>query len=265
MRILILLLTLSVAATVNTSTTNVDFASVISKIQTIDYKIAKPEVMDTVPLEIVLILPYFDRDCVVQKLGLKTVNPSLIFSIPKLNDFQNANSKNKKIITAIENAARLCTRNSKDHEDAGLLQMIQVRGFLTELVFPETKTNPEKAVECFKWALSKVKPNSPVLNGFKVKSMRYTVDQCKAATSIQKYAKIVNERTQKLNIQSCDLETFGQAKTTAASIMEMFLFLKLSSAQITQYQTEVAESALNIEANLLETELSCILRDLKNE
>lgn len=264
MRIFILL-TLSIAATANTSSIDVDFTSVISKIQTINYKTAKPEVMDTVPLEIVLILPYFNRDCVVQKLGLKPVTASQIYKIPKLNDFQNASTKNKKIITAIENAARLCTRNLKDHEDAGLLQMIQVRGFLTELVFPDTKLNPERAVECFKWALSKVKPNSPVLNGFKIQSMRYTVDQCKVATSLQKYSKIVNERTEKLNIQSCDHETFGQAKTTATSIMEMFLFLKLSSAQITQYQTEVAESALTTEANLLETELSCILRDLKNE
>ncbi|CAG9799857.1 unnamed protein product [Chironomus riparius] len=256
---------LSIAAIANSSNLDADFASVISKIQTINHKTAKPEEMDTVPLDIVLFLPYFDRDCVVQKLGLKPVNSNQIYNIPKLNDFQNASTKNKKILIAVENAARLCTRNSKDNEDAGLFQMIQLRGFLTELVFPETKLNPDKAVECFKWALSKVKPNSPVLDGFKIKSMKYTVDQCKVATSIQKYSKIVDDRTQKLNIQSCDQETFGQAKTSATTIMELFLFLKLFSAQVAQHQDEVTGSAMNSEANLLETELSCILRDLKNE
>ena len=259
-------LTLSIATFADASTNiDVDFTSVLNKIQTIDYKTAKPEFMDTVPLEITLFLPYYDHNCVVKKLGIKAVPANKVYNIPKLNEFQDASTKNRKIINAIENAARLCSRQSKDHEDVGLLQMIQLRGFLTELVFPETKQNPEKAVECFKWAISKIKPNSPVLNGFKIKSMKYTVDQCKVATSIEKYSKIIDERTQKLNIQSCDLETFGQARATATTIMEMFLFLKLSSTQIAQHQAEVTGSAINTEANLLETELSCIMRDLKNE
>lgn len=248
--------------TLVSSDIDADFASVINKIQSIDVKNADSGETKSVPLDVNMFISYFNRDCVVEKLGLNSVDESQIYEVPNLKEFIKSSAKNAKILVAIENAARLCTRNAKD---VGLFQMVQLRSFITKLAFPTTRSNPEKATQCFKWHISQIKPDSPVLDGFNVSNMKYTVEQCKQTTSLELYTKIIADKKNKLQIQSCDLETFGHIKDTANSIIENYLFLKLSSAQIVQHEAVINVGAINVEANFLESQLNCIMKDLRRE
>ena len=254
--ILILCLTTLVSSNID-----IDFTSVINKIESIDLINADSGESKSIPLEVNLFTSFFNRSCVVEKLGLNSIDQSQIYKIPNLKEFVKLSPKNAKILVAIENAARLCTRNAKD---VGLFQMVQIRSFLTKSIFPHTRSNPERATQCFKWHVSQIKPNSPVLDGFDVSTMKYTVDQCKATTSLELYTKIVEDRRNKLEIRSCDLETFGHITSTANSIIENFLFLKLSSAQIVQHEAVINIGAINVEADLLESQLNCIIKDLRD-
>ncbi|CAG9799855.1 unnamed protein product [Chironomus riparius] len=255
-----IILTLSLTTLVS-SNIDIDFASVINKIQSIDVINADSGESKSIPLDVNMIISFFNRSCVIEKLGLHSIDQSQTYEIPNLKEFVKSSANNAKILVAIENAARLCTRNAKD---VGLFQMVQIRSFLTKSIFPHTRSNPERATQCFKWKISQIKPDSPVLDGFDVSTMKYTVDQCKATTSLELYTKVVEEQRSKLEIRSCDLETFGHITRTAKSIIENFLFLKLSSAQIVQHEAVINVGAINIEADLLESQLNCVMTDLKD-
>lgn len=105
------------------SNLDIDFASVIHKIQSIHMKKSQA---DPLPIKFIT---FFNRDCVVQKLGLSSIDKSKIYSIPNLKEFKNASSKNKKILTAVEDAAKLCARDSIDSKDIGLFHTVQLRSF----------------------------------------------------------------------------------------------------------------------------------------
>jgi len=107
----------------NASELDIDFASVIHKIQSIHMKKSP---VDPLPIKFIT---FFNRDCVLQKLGLSSVDRSKIYDIPNLKKFKNASSKNKKILTAVEDAAKLCARDSIDSKDIGLFHTVQLRSF----------------------------------------------------------------------------------------------------------------------------------------
>ena len=123
----IILISSTLVIVIASSNLDIDFASVIHKIQSIHMKKSS---VDPLPIKFIT---FFNRDCVIQKLGLSSVDKSKIYSIKSLKEFKNASSKNKKILTAVEDAAKLCARDSMDSKDIGLFHTVQLRTFSQQI------------------------------------------------------------------------------------------------------------------------------------
>ncbi|CAG9799854.1 unnamed protein product [Chironomus riparius] len=265
MKLHLILIILSASTCVKCSSVDVDLASVINKVQTIDDNESVLQIIQNLaPSGLARVIPYFNRDCVTQKLGLTNFVQSKVYEIKDLNLFYNLNAKNKKIITAVELAGRLCTKDSKTFDDKLIIDSIESRYLLLgmEMIFPNAKLDTQRTIECFKWAISKVKPNSPLLEGFKLSSMKYSIEQCKESTSITDYSNIMDKNRQILDIHSCDSEEYGQHESTAISTMEFFVLGELPFIKMNEMQGILRQSFIKDESKVLERQLVCILRDL---
>lgn len=243
-----------------------DFASVINKLETIDFKTIDDDALTSLSIDILMFIAYFDGACIKEKLGLNNVPQSAIYDIPNLKEFHAASNINWKIIAVLENAGKICSKNFKHHPYIGILQNIELRDNAIQSIFPEAKSNPTKASECFKWALSQSKPTSPLLDGFDVKAMTHSVDECKATTSLENISNMTKHKITKHNIKSCDFEKYGQPKIIAESVMEKFLKWEiLGTPNYNKIDEETTAAAVAVEVKILETQIKCLLDDLENE
>lgn len=249
---------------VNGANIDVDFSSVIKKLKSIDLATIDAKTIDLYPTTLLGTLDYFDFDCVVGKLGVKNVDQQQIYDIKNMTQFESLNVKNKKILIAVEKAARVCTRTSISHKNEGIFDIIQLRGFMAKLIFPDVRLRPERARECFEWVLSSIEPNSPLVKEFNVSSLNYSTSVCKEQTSTNEYQNQIKKEMKMLNIRACNVETFAQAAALGHNIMKIFLFSQ-SFEKIPQYQQQLSNEAIEFEGNLLEAQLDCLLRDLRGK
>jgi hypothetical protein len=243
---------------------DVEFASVLKKLKTINLETADNTVYKSVPLDALVWLMYFDFDCVEEKLDIKNVDKRQIYDIKNLTEFRNLNFNNKKLFTAIGNAAKVCTRTSKDFKDQGFDIILSVRAFAAKFIFSDVRLNKDRAEECFKWALSQVEPDSLLVAGFDVNSMNYSIETCEKQTSVSLYRQDLENEMKKLDIKSCDVDEYEQPVTVGYNIMKVFLFHKIAD-KIPEYREELIEAMIKFEADLLDTQLNCILRDLRED
>ena len=265
MKLQSILIILSASICIQCYFVDVDVGSVINKVQDINDKESVLQIIQNLaPSGLARVIPYFKRDCVTKKLGLRNFDQSKVYEIKDLNAFYNLNTINKKIIAAVEKAGRLCTKDSKNFEDKLIIDIVESRYLMLEMemIFPNARLDTPRTIECFKWAISKVKPNSLLLEGFKLSSMKYSTDQCKESTSITHYSRIMDESRQILDIQSCDSREYGQHESTAISTMEFFVLGEFPRAKVDELQGILRQSLINDEEDVLKRQLVCILRDL---
>jgi len=239
---------------------DVEFTSVLHKLKSFNLNTSD----HTIPLEASIWLIYIDYDCVEEKLSIKNVDKRQIQDIKSLREFEKLSLNNQKIFLAIDKAVKACTRNSNEHKDEGIDLILDLRGFLAKFLFPDIRLNKDRAEECFKWALSKVEPDSPLVAGFNINSMNYTTETCEEETSIELYKQDLEEGMKKLDIKSCDVDKYEQPATVGYNIMKMILFKRVAD-KIPDYRKEILESVITFEFDLLETQMNCILRDLREE
>lgn len=262
---LIILAILAASTNVHSYYVDVDLASVIKKMQEInDSETSLQVIQNLAPSGLAKVIPYFKPDCANQMLGLKNFDQDKIYEIRNLNEFYNLNKKNRKIVTAVEIAGRLCTKDSSNFEDKLIIDLVESRYLMLEMemIFPNARLDTQRTIECFKWAINKVKPNSPLLEGFKLGSMKYSIDQCKESTSISDYANTMDKSRQILDIHACESEEYGQHKATAISTMEFFVLGELPRAKMDELQGILRQSLINDEVDVLKRQLVCIMRDL---
>ncbi|CAG9799858.1 unnamed protein product [Chironomus riparius] len=258
-------LILLTSAHINANKHDADLLSVINKMKSINLRDFN-EVMKTVSTEVLMFISFFDSACVTKKLGVDNVAQSSIYDIPNLKQFQEASKTNLKIISAIENAARICSRSFPYAANIGITQNIEMREGSLQFIFSVTKDNPKKATECFKWSLAQSKPESPLFNGFDVSSITFSDEECAAATSTEDLSNLAEYKIIKSNIKSCNAETFGQIKTIAGSIFEKYLLSTLEGTpEFNELEADINASAVNAEVQLLEAQIKCYLDDLENE
>lgn len=250
-------------ATVNCAKYDVEIASVLKTLKSIDLPNADETIYDIIPIEVFEWLIYIDYDCVEEKLDMQNVDKRQIQDIKNLKEFQSLNVNNMKLFVAIGNAAKICTRRLKEYNNIGIHQILVLRDFSAKLIFPDVRLNKNRAEECFKWALSKVEPESPLVKGFNVNSMNYSISACEERTSIDSYRQSLDEQMKKLDIKSCDVDKYEQPREVGYNVMKMFLFSKVDN-EISEYEEMLRDSVINFEADLLETQMNCILRDLRD-
>ena len=256
--------TFLVLTIVNCAKYDAEFTSVLNKLKSFDLTTADEEALMAIPIETYMWLMYIDYDCIEEKLSIKSVDKEQIQDIKNLTEFKSLNLNNKKNFLAIGKASNVCTRRSNEFKDQGIYQILTIQAFSAKLIFPDVRLNEDRAEECFKWALSNVEPDSPLVAGFNINSMNYTTEICEKQTSVKSYRQSSEEEMKKLNIKSCDVDKYEQPATVGYNIMKMFLFSKVAD-KIPEYKEELTESVIKFEADLLETQMNCILRDLREE
>lgn len=247
----------------NGSNTDADFASILRKFQSLDISNSSPDILDVISIDLVRVISFINYDCVNEKLGINEVNENDIYEIKNATEFQLSSSRNNKIITAILNAAKICSKNGTRMSDNGIIFLAENRGI--EPLFPGSISYREKAEECFKWSLSQNRPNSLFLKEFDAKKIKFTEDECREFTAAKDYTKKVNDEAQAMNIKSCSIEAYGQASEISYNVMEIFLhdtpdLFDLSKKE----QAELTDYVYNNEIKVLMNQITCIMNDLRN-
>ncbi|KAL7012366.1 hypothetical protein ACKWTF_014803 [Chironomus riparius] len=250
--------------TVNCAKYDAELASVLKKLKAFDLETTDQAGLEAIPLDVFMWLTFVDFDCVEEKLNIQNVDKKQVQDINNLLEFEKLNLNNKKLFVAIGNAAKACSRKSKEFKDAGIHQILSLRAFTAKLIFPDVRLNENRAEECFKWALSRIEPESRLVEGFDVNSMQNTIATCEKHTSIKSYRESLVRQMNKLDIKSCDVDKYEQPTTVGYNVMKMFLFSKVAD-KMPEYREELSESVIKFEADLLETQMNCILRDLRED
>lgn len=257
--IFIYFFTISAFKTVS-SDLDAEFTSVFNALESIDPN--QFSVSTSIRINVWRFLKFFDRDCVAQKLDINLVEN--IRPIQNLTQFIIESSRNSKILSAIEDASIICSRFSKDHKDAGIIDILTFQNLQKSVIFHDIIENPNRAAECFKLSLFKSRPNSPVVKNYDPNSLSYSLHECNNSTALNEYIDIAIQKWTKNDIKSCDLKTYSHEKVVGYNVMESYLLSKMTRQMRNKYQKTVLETAINSQTEILETQIKCIMQDLRS-
>ena len=251
----IVLLILFTLTLVNGTNLDADFTSLFKRFKSLDLQNADFDILEIISFDLVQAVVFMNYDCVAEKLGVNEVDESEMYEIKNITEFQHSSSRNLKILTAILNAAKICSEKAKE-----FVQQSEMREF--DILFPDLDSFPEKSKECFRWSLSKFRPNSLFIGSFSENNMNSTVDECKNITAATDYIKIINKEAEEMDLKSCTLEAYVQAAEIVLNVIEIYLY---EMPDDENEDNKLVNYIYSNEKKVLINQLTCIMNDLRRK